>query len=527
MNIAFYLRLSESDGDLGVDGKNESNSIENQRLLLQSYVEARDDLDGEIFEYADDGFSGTNFNRPAFRRMIEDAKKRKFDLILVKDLSRLGRDYITAGDYIEQIFPMLGVRFIAVNNNYDSDRSANAAMGFDMAINNLINTMYSRDLSRKMKSANQARWRNGVITGGRAPFGYIKSSSEKGKWDIDPEAASIVRTIFEKAIEGYGTSRIASYLNEKGYPIPWIYFREHRNMQLGEMKAKETERLWDGAKVHTILRRYEYTGALVRGRTKTLGVGSKSSRMQPSDSWIVVDGVNEAIVSKEMFDEAQSAIRHRRPAEFLVEQKYLLKSKVRCGNCGLCLSYVGTGYEEAMICEHGIKVGKHSSCCKEKYSMKMIEGRVFYSLKMLFALLVENGSARMEEERKKRKTTDIANHGREKEIEMLTEEKVRQYEAYAAGVISKETFVRKKRELDGEIHRLKSSINECREGLKENEKLFSLLPDMVKSAKRFQQEEKMTREMVETFIESVYVFDSSTIEIVFKNDSLLQSIAKI
>ncbi len=179
-----------------------------------------------------------------------------------------------------------------------------------------------------------------------------------------------------------------------------------------------------------------------------------------------------------------------------------------------------------MICEHGIKVGDYSSCCKEKYSMKMIEGRVFHSLKMLFNLLSEKGSACMEEGRKKRKTTDIANHVREKEIEILTEEKARRYEAYASGVIGKGTFVSKKRELDAEIHRLENSINECKEDLKEIEKLFSLLPDMVKSAKRFQQEEKMTREMVETFIESVYVFDSSTIEIAFKNDSLLQSIAK-
>ena len=119
MAVAFYLRLSESDGDLGVDGKDESNSIENQRMLLQGYVEERGDLSEEILEYAADGFSGTNFRRPAFRRMIEDAKKGLIDTILVKDLSRLGRDYITAGDYIEQIFPMLGVRFIAINNGYD------------------------------------------------------------------------------------------------------------------------------------------------------------------------------------------------------------------------------------------------------------------------------------------------------------------------------------------------------------------------------------------------------------------------
>ena len=176
---AFYLRLSESDGDLGVDGKDESNSIENQRLLLHSYLEARTDLVGEVVEYVDDGYSGTNFERPAFKRMIEDAKKGKVDVVLVKDLSRLGRDYIVAGDYIEQIFPMLGVRFIAVNNGYDSAGHVSGAMGFDIAVNNLINTFYSRDLSKKIKSGNETKWRRGISTSSYAPYGYDKSKTER------------------------------------------------------------------------------------------------------------------------------------------------------------------------------------------------------------------------------------------------------------------------------------------------------------------------------------------------------------
>ena len=171
MGIAKYLRLSESDGDLGVDGKDESNSIENQRLLLDNFIEARDDLEGEVYEYVDDGFSGTNFDRPSFKRMIEDAKKGKINCIIVKDLSRLGRDYILAGDYIEQIFPMLQVRFIAVNNSYDSAKTTGQNASFDVAISNLINTFYSRDLSKKMKAANKVRWKNGVSTASHAPFG--------------------------------------------------------------------------------------------------------------------------------------------------------------------------------------------------------------------------------------------------------------------------------------------------------------------------------------------------------------------
>lgn len=170
--IALYLRLSMSDGDLGKDNKDESNSIENQRLLLKSYVGEHPELFGELREYVDDGYTGTNFERPAFQQMIADARKGNVQTILVKDLSRLGRDYIGVGDYIEQIFPVLGVRFIAVNNNFDTKAYSNGAMGIDLAISNLINSLYSRDVSKKIRSAFEVKWKQGYATATRVPFGY-------------------------------------------------------------------------------------------------------------------------------------------------------------------------------------------------------------------------------------------------------------------------------------------------------------------------------------------------------------------
>ena len=147
--IAIYLRLSLSDGDLKKGSKDESNSIENQRLLLHSYIEKQDDLSGEIVEYVDDGYTGTNFNRPAFQKMIIDLKQGEIKTIVVKDLSRLGRDYIGVGDYIEQIFPLMGVRFIAVNNAFDSMKLNNGTPGIEVAVSNLVNNLYSRDIGKK------------------------------------------------------------------------------------------------------------------------------------------------------------------------------------------------------------------------------------------------------------------------------------------------------------------------------------------------------------------------------------------
>lgn len=214
MSLGLYYRLSLADGDIGTDDKEESNSIENQRLLLTSFVASRDDLVGEIKEYIDDGFSGTNFDRPAFKRMIEDAKKGIIHTIIVKDLSRLGRDYIGVGDYLEQIFPVLGVRFIAVNSMYDSNDYIGKTVGLDVSITNLVNTLYSKDLSKKYKSAVRTKWKNGSSTYGRLPLGYEKDPSNKGKWILDPEGAAIIRRVFDLALEGKDNSRIVHHLNE-------------------------------------------------------------------------------------------------------------------------------------------------------------------------------------------------------------------------------------------------------------------------------------------------------------------------
>ena len=178
--IALYLRLSMADGDLGRDGKDESNSIEHQRAILRDYVRRKDDISGEIEEYIDDGYSGTNFNRPAFKNMLEDMKRGRINTVLTKDLSRLGRNYIEVGDYMDQIFPRLGVRYIAVNSNYDSNNYIGSTSGLDMSFMNLVNSLYSKDLSKKYRSAVETRWKNGKSTSGRTPLGYMRDPDNRG-----------------------------------------------------------------------------------------------------------------------------------------------------------------------------------------------------------------------------------------------------------------------------------------------------------------------------------------------------------
>ena len=180
---AKYLRLSIEDGD-----KAESNSIGNQRELIRDFVAERPELH-LVGEYADDGYTGTNFERPGFTQMMEDIKSGKINCIIVKDLSRLGRNYIEMGKYLEQIFPMMGIRFIAINDNYDSNNYKGTTLGMDVIVSNLVNTMYCRDAGKKLRTANQVKWRKGITTASAAPFGYQFDPDKKGAFIVDPPAA--------------------------------------------------------------------------------------------------------------------------------------------------------------------------------------------------------------------------------------------------------------------------------------------------------------------------------------------------
>lgn len=523
--VAFYLRLSMADGDLGKDNKDESNSIENQRELLQSFVESKEEFTDEVFEYIDDGFTGTNFNRPAFRRMIEDAKKGRIHTILVKDLSRLGRDYIGVGDYLEQIFPVLGVRFIAVNSNYDSNRYIGKTMGLDMAVSNLVNSLYSRDISKKVKSGIRARWKQGVSTSSRPPYGYVKDKAAKGGWRIDPEAAKIIKLIFEKASDGWSTGRIAGYLNEQGIDTPSIH-REKQNEFCGKRKVPDSECLWDIGKIRTIIRRYEYTGAFVHNHRESLQVGTNITRLVPEHQQIIIEDGHDAIISRELYESAQAGIQPIRKPSFKTENDYPLRSKIRCGVCRLAMSRLEQAYDALYYCSHKIQSGRKSNCCGKYMSAREIDLAVLRSLKTQLKVLRELGVHIAEA--KSTAMQDVVSDTKrmERDIETYKAERIRQYEAYAEGVINRETYLMKKAELTDKIDSLQSALDRLRSLIEEDASMTDAVFTINEKAEQSMVHDTLTKEMAEAFIETVYVYDEKKIEVEFKFDDLLLEAAK-
>lgn len=512
MNIAFYLRLSIADGDLEKGIKDESNSIENQRRLLWTYLQDSGMYSPEtdtVTEYVDDGYSGTNFNRPSFNKLIEDVKRGKIHTILIKDFSRLGRDYITVGDYIEQIFPLLGIRLISVNNGYDSVDTPTVSL--DMEVTNLVNTLYSRDISKKVRSGNLARYRNGTKVANRIPYGYRK---EGAKWVVDQEAADVVRLIFEEAGNGRSTSEIAAILNAQKISIRAEYQRTHGMNLYGAPVAVEHERLWNSAMVSEVIRTYAYTGALVGGKLETIAVGSHKVRKKAREEWHVLENDHEPIVSREVFEKAQMVLETKKRTGRVIPKSYALKGKIRCGNCHRVLTYRANNQGGCFFCSYGKKQGEFSNCCKENYSVEEVKRAVEHSLEPLISSIAGL---------RKNKATDGSENldAMEKEIRILKDEKLKLYEGYAEGVFTKEDYLKRKKATQEKIESLEAEKEKLRceeEKRRElNEAVDEALDGIEVSPKV-----ELTPELEERFIEIVYIHGHGRIEIVYKLEDIIR-----
>ena len=321
-NVGIYCRLSNDDERDG-----ESVSIENQKLLLQSYVRQRGW--NEIAVYCDDGYSGTNFDRPGVKRLIEDAKAKKINLILVKDLSRFGRNYIEFGQYTDYLFPSLGCRFIALNNGIDtmSDNGSTDVMCFL----NLFNEFYSRDTSKKVKAVKRACAESGKFMGTYPAYGYKRDPEDKHHLVIDEETAPTVRRIFAMRAAGMGFRAIAVTLNEEGVLPPGALYYQRK----GRSDPRNVNHKWAETTVKALIRSEVYIGNMVQGKTGTLSYKSRKLINKPEEEWIRVEGTHEPIISREVWDTVVSIdkkkVRKTPPTDGI---RSIFTGIVYCADCG-------------------------------------------------------------------------------------------------------------------------------------------------------------------------------------------------
>ena len=285
-DTALYVRLSKEDGDAASGSKNESNSIANQKSLIMDYLQSRPEF-RVVSIREDDGFSGTDFNRPAFQAMMEDVKKGVINCIIVKDLSRFGRNYIEVGRYLEKLFPMLGIRFIAVNDNYDS-LEADTAHDIVVPFKNLINDSYCRDLSVKIRSHLAIKRKKGEFIGAFACYGYLKDENNRNQLVVDTYAGQVVQDIFRMKINGMSQYRIADVLNEQGILSPMEY-KKYLGSHFESSFKVNPKAVWTAKAVTRILTNEVYTGVLVQGKQTTPNHKVKVRQEVDEADWIRVE----------------------------------------------------------------------------------------------------------------------------------------------------------------------------------------------------------------------------------------------
>ncbi len=510
--LAIYLRLSLEDAQAIADGfdKDESNSISSQRVLLHAYIRGNEELRGkEVSEFCDDGYSGTSMERPGMQRLLKEVKDNKIGCVIVKDLSRFSRDYIELGTYMNQIFPFMGVRFIAVNDRYDSRDHAGSTTPIDTAFQTLLYDLYSKDISVKVRTSVENKCANGEYVFGQVPFGYEKSSEIKNTVVVNEKEAEIVRYIFALALDGNGSTQIARILNEKGIPTKTQIRHPERTGKSGRMQA------WDNVSVRTVLNNRFYLGEMAYGKSKRKFVGSKGGIAVPMEDWKVIPDHHEPLISPEDYEKVCLFRKGANTAR--KGEKNPLVGKLFCGGCGYSMTYKpirGKNKYRRFECrKHAVL--QIPECCT-CFSSDLLEETV---LTMLNRELMVRGNAAKENQslvsfqkscisRLEKRTTEC--RGRKKQLQAEADVL---YESYALGIIQAVSYRQQADRIKEQVALLSAEEEKHGKELEQFREEYHRTEEDMKQVIQYSHLEVLTQEVVDIFIKEIYVYKDKRVEI--------------
>ena len=506
--VGIYIRLSKEDEEK--EKYSESESVQNQRTLLMEYI--KENKLNFISEYVDDGVSGTSFDRPAFNKMIEDIEQGKINMVITKDLSRLGRNYVQSGYYTETYFPEHNVRYIAILDNIDT--ALDSANNDIAPFKSILNEMYAKDTSKKINSVLQSKRNNGEYLG-TAPYGYKKDSENKYHLIKDEEAAEVVRTIFRMFLEGYGTMQIADYLSEQKIPIPSDYNQRNRG-------AKSISYgLWPQSTVRFILSNEVYTGTVVQGKRKKISFKSKKFVDVPEEDWIRVPNMHEAIVSKEEFERAKKILEATKGSR-IVENDYLFKGLLQCFDCK---GYIGIRSPDKNgniygRCQHYARYSKFSVCSPHNFNYQVFEESMIVVLREICKEYSDK--KKLEEIAKKSKSkedkkldleTKIKNY--KTQIEKETRKLELLYEDRLAEIITVENYIENANRIKNDVEDYQKRIKELKKELNGEDKQIDKNEKLNNLVDEFLNMEKPNKEIIREFIERIEIHSDKQVDIYF------------
>lgn len=514
-----YLRLSKEDGDVAGSETLQSNSIENQKEYIEDYLQSKPEIKIVDF-YVDDGYSGVNFDRPDFQRMLQDIKNKKIDCVIVKDLSRLGRNYIEVGKYIERLFPLLGVRFIAINDNFDSADDTAASNNIIIPFKNLINDAYCRDISIKIRSHLEVKRKRGEFIGAFAVYGYMRGK-DKNKLIVDPYAAEIVKEIFGMKMDGMSQQAIADELNSLGILSPAEYKKEqgsgYKTVFQTHSKAK-----WTAVAVLRVLTNEVYMGTLIQGKESTPNYKVRVREKKPKEEWIRVENAHEAIISRTDFELISDILQKDTRVSTGKSAVSVYSGYLVCADCGCSMvrKKVRSGSLEYVyyVCS-GNKKDK-DICSSHRISENTLNMAITKTLQLHLKQLGDlQESIRYIRETSgnsdKIKKLVLQSEKRKEDIEKYNRLKLECYEDYKKELITQDEYMLFKKELDNRIEEIQRAITEL--GKKKRMLLDggyekeSLLEKFLTS-----KEIELKRSILVRFISRIYVYEDHRIEIIFR-----------
>ena len=507
--VAAYVRLSSDDGD-----KAESNSITNQKSLINLFLKNNTDLKLKDF-YIDDGFSGTDFNRPDFQRLLNDMKNGKINAVLVKDLSRLGRNYIEVGNYLEQIFPLYNIRFIAINDNVDSFKDPNSVNNVIVPFKNLMNDEYARDISNKVRSVLDTKKVNGEFIGSLAPYGYIRNPRDPHKLIVDRESAKIVKKIFRMILNGYSKSEIADELNNLGVLPPRLYQIEDKKYKF---TIKESMKLWDRFKIDGILKNRVYIGDLVQSKRRTISHKIHKTIHSAEENLIIVHNHHESIVSDDEFEQVQDIIFNR-DKKIHKDNKYdLFIGHIKCADCGNSFTVKKSKKYEYYYCNSFLR---EKSCTNHSISKKKLEelvkNMIDKQIEMVLDIDDKIESIVLDEE--VNYDIEILN-SRINEINnnILKYEKLKETikDDYICKFISKDEFEEYDKEYEYCISKQLEAKNNATTKLKQLNPKSDENKFWIEKYRNNKGIKELNRKVINELVDDIIIYESGNIEIIFK-----------
>ncbi len=507
--VGLYIRLSRDDGNI------ESDSIISQRNLLYQYVTENDYI--VVDEYVDDGFSGTNFDRPAFIRMMNDIKTGKINMIITKDMSRLGRDYIGTGELIEKYFPNNNIRYIAINDGIDTfiDSTNNDIAPFKA----IMNDMYAKDISKKIKSSLRSRMKEGLYVSGRCPFGYMKDPTNKNHLVINLAQAEVVKLIFDLALKGNTYHYIAGELTKRKIKTPASYYKYSWNTKCTNANCISQEYgVWVDTTIKAILTNRIYTGDTVQGKTKKINYKLKKTVKNNPADYIIVENTHESIIDRDTFNYVQNQLPKnvKRPEK---RRFYLLDGLLYCGDCKhrIIIRYQNKTGRSYTTCDYYRTYSKYHVCTTHTNNYEVLESIILDNIKNVCKKYLDKNKI-------KESISNIEFKGNISKIEnqiknlettnhKLTEKLDKVYMDRLKGIIDKEQYLRISEIIKKKINNNKENIYNLKNKQNEESKIDN--QQIEKYINDFLSFNKLTRELIINLVEKIYIYQDKTIDIIF------------